>query len=41
MRGAYGYAGGELCQNIDYEMTAFVFGMEVVVILLVNFTHLF
>ena len=38
MRGECRYACGELSQKIDYEMTTFVFGMEVVVILLVNFT---
>ena len=38
MRGACGYAGNELCQKIEYETTTFVFGMEVVVILLDNFT---
>ena len=38
MRGTSGYAGDELCRKFDYETTTFVFGMEVVVILLVNFT---
>ena len=38
MKGTCGYVGGELLQKIDFDTTTFVFGMEVVVILLVNFT---
>ena len=38
LRGASGYAGDELCRKIDFATTTFVFGMEVVVILLGNFT---
>ena len=36
MRGTCGYAGGELSQKIDFATTTVVFGMEMVVILLVN-----
>jgi len=38
MRGTCGYACGKLSQKTDFRTTTFVFGMEVVVILLVNFT---
>ena len=36
MRGTCGYAGSELLQKIDFATTTVVFGMEMVVILLVN-----